>query len=60
MKADVMIEAAVKTVLDKVALGYTKRDLALLPASLEREQLFAGMTLSEIASEIKEARKQER
>lgn len=30
MKADAMTEAAVKAVLDKVAEGYTRRDLALL------------------------------
>jgi ketosteroid isomerase-like protein len=33
MKADVKTEAAVKSVLDKVAEGYAKRDLALLQAA---------------------------
>jgi ketosteroid isomerase-like protein len=34
MKADTMTEAAVKAVLDKVAEGYAKRDMALLRAVL--------------------------
>ena len=33
MKADVMTEAAVKAVLDKVAEGYAKRNMALLLAA---------------------------
>ena len=33
MKADAMTEAAVKAVLDQVAEGYVKRDLALLQAA---------------------------